>query len=627
MRIVSFSSCILFIVLVSCNLGSRQKHGDSAEVSIAENQIPDPHSQSNAEEIRASHVNLDLTVDFDVRQIIGSASWEINPKPGVEYAVFDTFQMEIDSVHYGDGLPAEFSLGTPDPILGTALKILLKPDTKNLTVYYKTGDSATALQWMTPEQTFGKVHPYLYTQGETIHTRSWVPCPDSPGARFTYEATVRVPEGLLALMSAENPQEKNNEGIYYFKMNQKIPAYLMALAAGDIAFKPIDDRTGVYSEPAILEKSYSELEDVGTMVHTAEKLYGPYRWDRYDVLILPSGFPIGGMENPRLTFATPTILAGDKSLVNLIAHELAHSWSGNLVTNATWNDFWLNEGFTMYFERRITEEEYGEDYVAMLWGLGERTLRDNVRELGENSRRTWLKEDLDGRNPDEGFTYIPYEKGAAFVLKIEQTVGRENLDAFLIEYFNEFAFRSMTTENFLKYLNRKLLDKNEEWKKEIDADAWIYQPGIPANYPEIPNARFEKVDEQVAVFLETSKPEKLKTDAWSTYEWLHFLAEIFDEITVDQMARLDASFKLTSSQNSEIADLWFLLALQKKYTAAYPAMKEFLYVTGREKFLVPLYSEMMKSEEGRKMAAEIYSIARPNYHPISQNIIDAIVKP
>ncbi|HET8572631.1 MAG TPA: M1 family metallopeptidase [Edaphocola sp.] len=593
--------------------------------TVGQNDFTDWHSQSNAKEMHPEHLSLDILVNFDKHQISGSATWTIRPDKGTQYAVFDTRQMKIDSVLYADGSVAPFEMGKVDSILGSALKITLRPGTRQLTIYYKTGAGATALQWLTPAQTFGKKSPFLYTQSESIYARTWVPCPDGPGYRFTYDAKVTVPRGLLALMSAENPLEADSSGVYHFKMTEKIPAYLLALAVGDIGFKKVDQRTGIYAEPAILDRAGHELDGMGKMVNTAESLYGPYRWGRYDVLVLPSGFPMGGMENPRLTFCTPTILAGDKSLVNLVAHELAHSWSGNLVTNATWDDFWLNEGFTVYFERRITEAEYGKDYVAMLWTLGAKDLEADVNRIGRDSRDTWLKEDLKGRDPDIGFTDIPYEKGSAFLLLVEQTVGRGKWDAFLNKYFKEHAFQSMTTERFLNYLNKNLLNGHDDWKKAIDINAWIYAPGIPANMPHVQNPRFVKVDSTVKAFLKHTPAKDLPTKGWSTYEWLHFLGELPADLAYDQMRALDETFKFTQTGNSEIADVWFLHALQSRYTPAYPAMKQFLYVTGREKFLEPLYREMTRTPEGRKMASEIYKIARPNYHPLAQKDIDHIL--
>lgn len=587
--------------------------------------IKDWHSGSNPEEIRANHMKLNIMVDFEKKHIKGVVTWYITPDPDVEFAYFDTQGLKIVAVHYQDGYKAWFTQEEADPILGSTLKIQLKPDTRKLAIFYYTLENSTALQWLEPEQTFGKESPYIYTQGQSIYTRSWIPCPDSPGWRFTYEATVVVPQGLMALMSAENPQKKNKEGKYHFKMEQKIPAYLIALAVGDIEFQSIDERTGIYSEPAILEKSRFELEGTGKMIQLAESLYGAYRWDRYDVLVLPSGFPIGGMENPRLTFATPTILAGDKSLANLVAHELAHSWSGNLVTNATWNDFWLNEGFTVYFERRITEAQYDSDYAAMLWSLAKTELKKLIDKMGHDNPDTALYIQLKDRDPDDGFNIIPYEKGAAFLLKIEQTVGRERWDGFVKSYFDNHSFQSMDTHRFLKYLNENLLDEDEKWKNTIDAETWIFKPGIPENYPELKNPRFEKVEEQTTAYLEHSSASQLNTNDWSTYEWLHFLSLLPEKLSKEQMADLDEHFDFTHTGNSEIADIWFLISLRNQYTPAFEAMKDFLYVTGRQKFLEPLYSEMMKTAEGKEMAKEIYAIARPNYHPLTQKTIDKIL--
>lgn len=598
---------------------------DMGETSENKYNVTDWHSQSNAELINPDHLSLDITVDFGMRKIGGIATWNIKPSEGVEEAIFDTWDLTIEKVEYEDGEVAEFTLGDSVPYLGRALKIKLKDGVEKLKIYYHTGEDAIALQWMEPSQTFGKRHPYLFTQGETIYTRSWVPCPDGPGYRFSYDARVQVPADLMALMSATNPQERSVDGIYEFEMEIPIPAYLMALAVGDIDFKPVDDRTGVYAEPAIFAKAYKELDEIDQLVDIAENIYGAYRWGRYDVLVLPSGFPIGGMENPRLTFATPTILAGDKSLTNLIAHELAHSWSGNLVTNATWDDFWLNEGFTTYFEHRIMEAQHGKEYVAMLWDLSRKVLEDAVTSLGEDNRHTWLQEDLKGLDPDEGFTDIPYEKGCAFLYKIEQVVGRDRWDQFVMKYFDEHAFQSMSTERFVDYLHENLLNENDVWKEEIDIDAWIYGPGIPSNYPYTANPRFELVDREVEAFLVGKAAGELQVKNWSTFEWLRFLHNLPTDLSLKQMAELDAAFDFTNTGNSEIADEWFLLSLRNQYVVAYPAMKEFLYVTGRGKFLEPLYGEMMKTDWGKNLADEIYEVARPNYHPLTQKVVDGIL--
>ncbi len=621
--IIATALGLLFSSCQSGNDGSSSK----ASTNHTSQEEKDWHTLSNADSVRVKHLNLDISVDFTLKKIKGSAHWDFENLHQGKSIVFDTKDLTIDSVILDDGSKASFTLGKDDPILGSALRISITPANKALTIYYQTGAHPIALQWLEPSQTFGKKEPFLYTQSESIYARSWIPCQDGPGIRYTYDAKVKVPTGLMALMSAENPQQKSADGVYSFKMDKPIPAYLMALAVGDIAFAPVDVRTGVYAEPAILGKARKELEDLGALVHTAEQLYGPYRWGRYDVLVLPSGFPIGGMENPKLTFSTPTILAGDKSLVNLIAHELAHNWSGNLVTNATWNDFWLNEGFTVYFERRITEAMHDKDYVDMLWEIGYQDMNTAITDLGAQSPDTRLKLDLKGRDPDIGLTDIAYEKGAAFLQLLEKTVGREKMDKFLRGYFDSHAFQTINTEQFIAYLKENLLKQNPEWEKAINIDAWVYSPGIPANCPRAGNTRFKKAEEQSAAFMNGTPAADLQTKGWSTYEWMHFLRHLPADLSIEKMKDLDHAYHFTQTGNSEIADLWFLLSIKTKYEPAYPAMKQFLYVTGRQKFLEPLYKAMMATPEGTAMAKEIYAKARPNYHPLAQKTIDEMLHP
>jgi len=564
---------------------------------------------------------LDIKVDLEQKFIAGSATWTITNDRKCTMLRLDTYDLTIDSTTV-DGKKIAATLDSPVKYLGRALCVPIGPASKLVQIWYRTGSNARALQWLDPEQTNDKKHRFLFTQSESIYARSWLPCPDGPGIRYTYDARVTVPSDALALMSAENPQQKNDSGIYHFRMSQPIPAYLMALAVGDIAFKSVDSRTGVYAEPGMIDKARWELDDMGKMVTTAEQLYGPYRWGRYDVIVLPPGFPIGGMENPRLTFCTPTILAGDRSLVSLIAHELAHSWSGNLVTNATWNDFWLNEGFTNYFERRITEQMLGKSYADMLWEQGYEILVDAVKDLGDTSRDTRLRVELDGRDPDDGFSDIPYEKGSLFLRLIEDNVGRAKFDTFLVHYFNAHAFRTMTTEGFLAYLDSNLLKGDSALYHKLKVREWVYGTGIPTNCPKIMPERFRKVDSEAAAFPVTKAAPK----NWSTHEWLYYLHLMAPKMDAGKMKQLDGLYQLTKTQNCEIADVWFLAALKCDYAPANGAMDRFLSRVGRRKFLEPLYKEMMQTPKGTAMAHDIYGRYKKNYHPLAQEAIDKIVK-
>ena len=474
---------------------------------------------------------------------------------------------------------------------------------------------------MDPQQTEGKNNPFLFTQGEAILTRTWIPIQDSPGIRITYNARVEVPNSLMAVMSANNPTEKNNLGIYNFKMEQSIPPYLIALAVGNLEFRKLGARTGVYAEPEMVERAAYEFEDTEKMLEVAENLYGPYRWEQYDIIVLPPSFPFGGMENPRLTFATPTIIAGDKSLTSLVAHEMAHSWSGNLVTNATWDDFWLNEGFTVYFELRIMEALYGKDYANMLASLGNQDLMKSIEELKEID--THLKLHLEGRNPDDGMTDIAYEKGAAFLRVLENAAGRDKFDAFLTKYFDDHAFKTLTTEDFVVYLNTNLMAPNN---LDVNIDEWIYSKGVPNNKIEPSSTKFENVETQINAWMNGTEASSLNTADWSTHEWLHFIRTLDDsKIEVTHLEALDKAFDFTNTNNSEIACAWFEKSLNNDYKAIIPKMTEFLTKVGRRKFLVPLYKTLSQSEEGKLIAKSIYDTARANYHSVSTGTIDDLL--
>ena len=580
----------------------------------------DIHSFARPDEAVVRHLTLDLDVDFDRKRLAGSAVLQIETSNDARELVLDTHGLTIDRVTLGDGSDAKFAIGDAKPFLGAPLTIAITPATRMVRIEYASAPDAAAVQWLSKEQTAGGQHPFLFTQSQAILARTWVPIQDSPGSRITYDATIRVPKGLMAIMSAENPTEVSADGVYRFRMPQAIPPYLLALAVGDLAFRSLGHNSGVWAEKPMIDASAYELADTPKMIEAAEKLYGPYRWGQYDVLVLPPSFPFGGMENPRLTFATPTILAGDRSLVNLVAHELAHSWSGNLVTNATWNDFWLNEGFTVYFERRIMEEVSGRDYAEMLALLGRQDLEATVAELPERDTHLFL--DLAGRDPDEAATKLPYEKGYFLLRLIEETVGRARWDRFLRDYFDRHAFQSMTTEGFVA----ELKDAFPQLEEKVDVNVWIHGPGIPDNAPVVHSDAFRKVEEQVAAFEKGASAASLATKNWSTHEWIHFLRHLPKTLTLAQMTDLDAALGFTSSGNSEILHEWLMQAIEHKYEPAYDALERFLLRQGRRKFLKPLYQKLAETPEGMERARAIYAKARPMYHSVSYRTIDQILK-
>lgn len=566
-----------------------------------------------------THLSLDLKVDMAARRLIGTAAYAIKRTSG-DTVRFDTDGLTIRSVKLGDGSDAGYTL-SDSSFLGRALAVRLPKDADSVIIAYETGRDARALQWLLPEQTADRSQPFLFTQGQAILTRSWIPVQDSPGIRFTYDARITVPKELMAVMSATNPQERSADGVYTFRMDKPIPAYLVALAVGDIAFKPIDERTGIYAEKTVLDKAVWEFADMGRMVTAAEELYGPYRWGRYDVIVLPPSFPFGGMENPMLTFATPTIIAGDRSLTALIAHELAHSWSGNLVTNATWDDFWLNEGFTVYFEHRISEKLYGADYSAMTGMLGHQDLVATVKDIegGKHPEDTRLKLDLAGRDPDDGMTDIAYEKGYGLLRVLEKKAGRDKFDAFLRGYFDRFAFQGMTTERFIAYLKEELLVPNGI---DMNVDRWIYQTGLPDDDIVPTSDRFTKVEAEIARWSAGTAASQLAVKGWSTFEWMHFVRHLPDSLSAARMGELDKAFSFTGSGNSEILAAWLEQCVKNDYAASYERLDGFLTHVGRRKFLIPLYERLIATEKGRAMAMNIYAQARPNYHSVSVRTID-----
>jgi aminopeptidase N len=590
----------------------------------------DVHSFGNPQEVRLKHISLDLTVDFDKKQLAGTATLTVERQAGSRAdapLVLDSRGLSIEKVeafHGREWSSVGFKLGPTDPNLGESLTIAIAPEVEPIRITYKTAPTAGALQWLDPARTAGKVKPFLFTQSQAIQARTWIPTQDSPGVRVTYDAKIHVPNGLTAVMSADHLPGGPDPTVFAFAMKQPIPSYLIALAVGDLAFRPLGPRTGVYAEPSMVEKAAYEFADTEKMVEATEKRFGPYRWGRYDILVLPPSFPFGGMENPRLTFATPTVLAGDRSLVALVAHELAHSWSGNLVTNATWRDFWLNEGFTVYLEHRIVEDVYGPARAKIEAVLGIQELRDDLSRLPSSDQILHIQ--LAGRDPDDGMTQVPYEKGALFLTEIERAFGRDKFDAFLLDYFNRHAFQSITTGVFVADLKAKLFPLDPVAASKIDVEAWTENPGLKVPFVEPKSPELEAVDRFASEWSAGKIEAKaIPTKDWSTQEWLRFLRGLPEKLPVSRMAELDAAFSLTSRGNAEVVAQWLQMAISSEYHPADARLEEFLTSIGRRKFLMPLYRALLKTPEGTVRAKAIYAKARPFYHPIAVDSVDKLL--
>jgi aminopeptidase N len=589
----------------------------------------DDQSYARPLEARVTHVALDLKADFGAKRIGGTATLDVEAKPEAKEIVLDSKGLEVSAVSGSDGKALPWALGKADPERGAPLTVQLN-GARKIRIAYVSAPQAEALQWLTPEQTAGKKHPFLFSQGQAILNRSWIPTQDSPGIRQTWEARIVVPEALRAVMSGERltPEGEPAPGggrAFRFRMDKPVAPYLIALAAGDIAFQSLGPRTGVYAEPATLRAAAAELVDTEKMVDAAEKLYGPYRWGRYDMIVLPPAFPYGGMENPTLTFLTPTFIAGDRSLVGLVAHELAHSWSGNLVTNAVWADSWLNEGFTSYFENRIMEALYGPKRAAQEAALSWADMETSLKELGAAAPGTRL------HNPDEGSdggaSGIVYDKGATFLRTIERTVGRERFDAYLRSYFDRHAFQPMTSARFLADLRSNLVKGDRALEARLKLDDWVYKPGLPDNAARPDPKAFAPVDEALAAFQAGGAAPAEAWSGWTTAERLRFLNGLPRELPQPRLAELDRALGLSQSANAETLSAWLQLALANRYEPAVPAAERFLLSMGRGKFVTPVFKALWgEAEWGRPIATRLYARARPLYHSVTTGQVDKAMK-
>lgn len=482
----------------------------------------DHHSFANVDALRVTHLSLALEVDFAAQQLIGCARLNLDYREqDCRILYLDTRDLTITSVLDEAGNALVYRVDEQDVVRGQRLAIELSSPSKQVTVHYHTSPSAQGLQWLSPEQTSGKQLPFLFSQSQPINARSWIPLQDSPKARITFDAKITVPPGMRAVMSAMNHGDAPLTGEFSFEMEKPIPTHLLAIAVGDLHFGAIGPRTGVYAEPEVLSAAVKEFEDTEKMVEIAESLLGPYAWDRYDMLILPPSFPFGGMENPRLAFMTPTLIAGDKSLVSTVAHELAHSWTGNLVSNATWRDLWLNEGFTTYFTNRIVEAVYGKELAELEVVLEYGRLKEELVSMPLEAQT--LPANVQAGDPNDAFNRFTYDKASMFVHELEHRLGREAFDRFLFEYVNHFAFEAITTETFVDYARQTLLVQYGDKITEAELLEWVYGEGMPAWFVPPSSDSLEKVDALRAAWLGGEPINKANTANWRVHHWQYFL--------------------------------------------------------------------------------------------------------
>jgi aminopeptidase N len=443
--------------------------------------------------------------------------------------------------------------------------------------------------------------------------------------RLTYDAEITVPRGLTAVMSAGSEGDGPGPGgtrVFRFRMPQPIPPYLLALAVGRLQARDLSPRSRVFAEPETIEAAASEFAGVEEMIAGAESLFGAYEWDRYDMLVLPPSFPYGGMENPRMTFLTPTVLAGDRSLVDVVVHELAHSWTGNLVTNADMEHFWLNEGFTVWAERRILEALHGEEAAVLAWAIGEKALEESLARFGATSPLTRLRTELSGIDPDDAFSSVPYEKGSRFVVLLERAAGRTRFDGFMREYMTRFRFTSITSEEFLAFLEERL----PGLAGEVHAREWLYEPGLPANAPVFRSPRRDTLVTRAEGFVRGERPAPEEVARWSPVETLLYLQNLPREIDRAGCAWLDTALGLTGRGNQEILVEWLAVAAGSDYDPVFPRLREVLLRVGRMKYLRPLYTAMGRHPRTRALARQTFSEAAPRYHALSRRTAASVIE-
>jgi len=587
----------------------------------------DPHSYFDDAQPRTRDWHLRLRVDFDRKVLDGEVTLNF-PRHAQGTLDLDTRGLTIHRVYVtatAHELP--FELGPEDPILGQRLRVELPPDTMGLTIAYETSPSASGLQWLEPSQTEGKQHPFLFSQCQAIHARSLVPCQDCAVARVSYDAQVMVPEPLSAVMSAgpwgEVLPVMPGWRLFKFKMPQRIPTYLLALAVGELESRELSPRARVWAEPSTVDRAAWEFEETEAFIQKAEGLFGPYDWDRFDLLVLPPSFPYGGMENPRMTFLTPTLLAGDRSLVDVVAHELAHSWTGNLVTNATAEHFWLNEGFTVWAERRILRALNGPEAETLAWAIGQKDLEESLKRFEARPELTCLRTHLEGVDPDDAFSSIPYEKGARLVrameLAVEARAGQGAFDGFLRDYMKHFRFTSITTEQFCAFVEERF----PGLLAQVNAPAWLDQPGMPADAPVFVSTQLESL---TALAQGGQRPSPEQIASWSPKELLIYLQHLARELSHEDCAWLDEQLQLTQRGNYEILVEWLVIAAGSDFEAVFPRVREVLMRVGRMKYLRPLYKALMRHERTRTLAREIFQAAAPGYHSLSRRVVEGVLE-
>ncbi|TKY50594.1 Leukotriene A-4 hydrolase-like [Spatholobus suberectus] len=600
----------------------------------------DPHSFTDSSHPPTTHISLSLYLDFASSSIHASALFSLQTPHSGPFSL-DTRALTIHSVldpQTNTALP--FTLSDPDPIKGSHLSLSLSNHASFL-ITYTTSPSSSALQWLLPPQTFNKSHPFVYTQCQAIHARAVFPCQDTPAVRVLYSARLNIPSELSAVMAARHVERrppKNDEAagvpcgwcsqgrvVEEFAMEQAVPPYLFAFAVGELGSREVGPRTRVYAEavPPVLDSAAKEFARTEDMIREGERLFGAYEWERFDLLVLPPSFPYGGMENPRMVFLTPTIIKGDATGAQVVAHELAHSWTGNLITNKSNEHFWLNEGFTTYAERRIVEAVQGEQRAALNIGIGWRVWNEDIERFKDNLEFTKLKTNQEGIDPDDVYSRVPYEKGFHFLWRIERQVGRPAFDEFLKKYIATFKFKSIDTDTFIDFLRANI----PGIENQIDLVLWTEGTGIPPDAYEPDSSVYKTIVSLANEFINGTMPRKDEVADWQGQEWELYLNSLPKSIEASQVITLDSRYKLSESKDYEVKVSFLQRAISCGCKTYYDEVEKSLKGVGRMKYLRPLYTALVKGsgkEDDKVFAKRLFSEARECYHPIAQGVVEAI---
>lgn len=607
----------------------------------------DPNSLSNFYEIKTTNLDLNLKVSFEEKKLSGYVTLDmVAVTDTVAEIVLDTSYMNVENVSMvqsGKTTALKFAIDARHEAFGCALRITLPTHLKTgsavaIRVDYETTEKCTALQWLEPSQTSGKKHPYLFSQCQAIHARSLVPCQDTPAIKLHYTASITTPKPLSALMSALRVGSSESEdGMFRtFKFHQKtsIPTYLIAIAVGNLAEREIGPRSSVWSEPEVVDAAAWEFEDTEKFICIAEELLTPYEWGLFDLLILPPSFPYGGMENPCLTFVTPTLLSGDKSLVDVAAHELAHSWCGNLVTTSNWTHFWLNEGWTVFMERKIVGRMHGEAVRQFSAIIGWKALEESIKTFGAKNPLTALRPNLDGIDPDDSFSSVPYEKGFNLLYHLEQLLGGPSVfEPYMKANFKHFAHQSISTEDWKDFLYTYMQEHHGEEKlallKKVDWNTWFTSPGMPPvkcdfdrTLAEVCDSLAKRWDAARSQTARDFSPSDIEN--FTPEQKMVFLerCQEYEPFPHDVLQLMDKVYSMNGAKNSEIRFRWQILCLRGQWEAVFPHVVSFLLEQGRMKFVRPLYRNLHNCPGGSQLAKDTFVKNRRMYHPIAAALIE-----